>query len=441
MSDILKFGTAREDITFRTSEDTVFRRTVLPSGLRVLSEQVPGARSTSIGFWVAVGSRHEAEGEEGSTHFLEHLLFKSTKTRSPLDISSAFDAVDGLHNAITTPEYTCYYATVRDKDLAIAVEVLSDMMTSALLENQEFETERQVILEELAMSDDDPEDVAGRKFFQDVLGDHPAGKPVGGFPDIISAASREGVAAHYRRYYRPEELVITAAGAVNHEELLTLVQAHFAAGGWDLDAEGTPVLRLQQVREPVLNPVSTELIEKDAEQVNLFLGFEGFPQSFENRPALAVLISALGGSSSSRLFQEIREKRGLAYTVQAFHSGFSDTGVFGIYAGTSPKSAQQVINLVREELQRVQESGLNEQELALAKGQLTGNLALGSERSSWRMRRLGSAELILGEFADFDRVVSELNRVTTEQVTAIAREVFGRNESLVALGRVSGISG
>src|SRR4051794_39862328 len=211
------------ELSFTATGDSLVRRTVLPSGVRILSERVPGARSATIGYWVAVGSRDEQPVTYGSTHFLEHLLFKGTTTRTALDIAVAFDAVGGEHNAMTAKEYTCYYAKVRDQDLPMAVTVLADMFTSSLLDADEFEAERGVILEELAMAVDDPSDVVSERLFEAVFGDHPLGRPIGGSPAAISAVSREAVWEHYRANYRPQDLVVTVAGAVDHDELVAAI--------------------------------------------------------------------------------------------------------------------------------------------------------------------------------------------------------------------------
>ena len=237
------------ELTITASGGSLVRRTVLPSGVRILSEQVPGSQSATVGFWVAVGSRDEQPVTYGSTHFLEHLLFKGTKTRTALDIAVSFDAVGGEHNAMTAKEYTCYYAKIRDKDLPMAVAVLADMFTSSLLDAEEFEAERGVILEELAMADDDPSDVVSERFFEAVFGDHPLGRPIGGSPASIGAVDRDAVLAHYRANYRPQDLVISVAGAVDHDELVRWVVERAATAGWDLDVAAAPVMRRDAVHD------------------------------------------------------------------------------------------------------------------------------------------------------------------------------------------------
>ena len=255
MSTAIEFPLDQPELSFTASGDALVRRTVLPCGVRILTERMPGARSVTLGYWVAVGSRDELSAAQagsldgnhpaslGSTHFLEHLLFKGTPSRTALDIAISFDSVGGEHNAMTAKEYTCYYAKVRDQDLTMAVDVMSDMLTSSLIDSDEFETERDVILEELAMAEDDPSDVAQERFFEAVLGDHPLGRPIGGNAETIRAASRDAVVEHYRANYRPSDLVITAAGSVDHDQLVRQVTQTLEVAGWDLSLAAAPVAR------------------------------------------------------------------------------------------------------------------------------------------------------------------------------------------------------
>ncbi len=412
------------------------RRTILPSGVRILSEQVPGSQSATVGFWVAVGSRDEVPVTYGSTHFLEHLLFKGTATRTALDIAVSFDAVGGEHNAMTAKEYTCYYAKVRDLDLPMAVRVLADMFTSSLLDADEFESERGVILEELAMADDDPSDVVSERFFEAVFGEHPLGRPIGGNPAAISAVTREAVWEHYRANYRPQDLVISVAGAVDHDELVRWTVTALEAAQWNLDLPATPVAR----RDPTLelldrgSPLAT--VDRPLEQANLLLGVAGLHAADERRSALTVLNSVLGGGMSSRLFQEIREKRGLAYSVYSFAASYSDAGVVGLYAGCTPKKAPKVAGLMLDEFHKLADGGITAEELARAQGQLGGASALALEDSDTRMTRLGRSELTMGEFADLDETLRRINAVTADEVRDLAAELAARPLSVAAVGAV-----
>jgi predicted Zn-dependent peptidase len=410
------------------------RRSVLPSGVRILSERVPGSQSATVGFWVAVGSRDEEPGTFGSTHFLEHLLFKGTGTRSALDIAVAFDAVGGEHNALTAKEYTCYYAKVRDQDLPMAVEVLADMFTSSVLDRDEFESERGVILEELAMADDDPSDVVGERLFEAVFGGHPLGRPIGGDPASISTVDRDAVWAHYRGNYRPQDLVITVAGAVDHDELCAWVLAALGSAGWDLGVAAAPVPRRDVELGLIQRGSPLTVVERPIEQVNLMLGVPALPATDARRATVVVLNSVLGGGMSSRLFQEVRERRGLAYSVYSFASGYADAGILGLYAGCSPRNAPAVAELMLAEFRRIAAEGITDEELTRAQGQLGGASALALEDSDTRMTRLGRAELTYGEFADLDENLRRIAAVTTSDVRALASELVARPLSLAAVG-------
>jgi predicted Zn-dependent peptidase len=424
------------ELTFTASGKSLVRRTILPSGVRILSEKVFGARSATVGYWVAVGSRDELPHTYGSTHFLEHLLFKGTTSRTALDIAIAFDAVGGEHNAMTAKEYTCYYAKVQDRDLPMAVEVIADMLTSSLIDPDEFETERGVILEELAMADDDPTDVTSERFFEAVLGDHPLGRPIGGNAHTISAVQREAVLDHYRSNYRAQDLVITVAGAVDHDELVAGVTAALLKANWNLDAEASPVERREPLGELITRGSPLVVVKRPIEQANIVLGVPGIPATDDRRVTLALLNSILGGGMSSRLFQEIREKLGLAYSVYSFSPSYSDAGLFGMYAGCSPSKVTQVAELLLGEFGTLASGGVTAEELARANGQLSGASALALEDSDTRMSRLGRAEITQGEFLDLDESLRRLALVTAHDVQALAEELVVRPLSIAAVGAV-----
>src|SRR6195952_1034552 len=424
------------ELPFTAAGEPLVRRSVLPSGVRILSEQVPGARSATIGYWVAVGSRDERPETYGSTHFLEHLLFKGTTTRSALDIAVSFDAVGREHNAMTAKEYTCYYAKVQDRDLPMAVDVLADMFTSSLLDPEEFENERGVILEELAMADDDPSDVASERFFEAVLGQHPLGRPIGGDPATISAVSRDAVWKHFRANYRAQDLVITVAGAVDHDTLVADVTAALKRADWNLDAEATPVSRRVPSGELIERGSPLVVVQRPIEQANIILGVPGLAAADERRATLTVLNSILGGGMSSRLFQEIREKRGLAYSVYSFSPSYSDAGLFGIYAGCSPTKTAQVAELMVSEFRGIATRGVTDEEMRRASGQLSGASALALEDSDTRMSRLGRSELTLGEFLDLDESLRRIAMVTPNDVRELAEELVARPLSIAAVGTV-----
>ncbi|MFT4232419.1 MAG: pitrilysin family protein [Leucobacter sp.] len=440
------------------------RRTVHPSGLRVLTERMPGSRSASVGFWVGVGSRDEqaergdAPGSLGSTHFLEHLLFKGTPTRDAYAIATSFDRIGAEHNALTAKEYTCYYAKVRDADLDGAVAVLADMVTNSMLEGEEFENERGVILEELAMAADDLADVANERFFEAVLGDHPLGRPIGGSPETIRAARRDDVDLHYRARYDPSTLVITAAGAIDHDRLVEQVLAALDRSPeerWRTDRSAVPVRRAQgrsveaagstEARDPASSPEAApdggepgvHLTDRPSEQLNLMIGTEGLRSNDPRRFAFGIMNSVLGGGMSSRLFQEIREKRGLAYTAYSFGASYSDAGLFGMYAGTAPEKAAEVVELSRAELRKVAEDGITEEERERALGQIAGSSALALEDSDTRMGRLARAELGSGELYDLDASLERFAAATPEEIRAVAAEIASRPLTVVAVGDTS----
>ena len=427
----------QSELSFTASGGSSVRRSVLPSGVRILTEEVPGSQSVSVSFSVAVGSRDETNNHFGSTHFLEHLLFKGTKSRSAMDIAVAFDSVGGSSNASTGKEHTSYYAKVQDKALPIAVEVIADMLTSSLIDETEFENERPVILEELAMNDDDPHDVVHEAFSEAVLGDHPLGRPIGGTIETITAVSRDAVWEHYQNNYRPQDLVVVAAGSVDHQELIKLVEQGLSVAGWDLGLKAKPVARRLLNPAKISRGTKLQVIHRPISQVNILVGSEGLYVDDPRRYAMGVLNTVLGGGMSSRLFQEIREKRGLAYSVYSFNQGYSDAATFGLYAGCSPAKAKEVTELMIAELDKVAQSGITSDELALAKGNISGSLALKFETNQARMSRLASAEIVAGEFMDLDETIERFEAVQLAEVQALAQDLIGLSRSIVAVGDVT----
>ncbi|MEO9246733.1 pitrilysin family protein [Citricoccus nitrophenolicus] len=413
---------------------SVVRRSVLPGGVRVLTESMPDQRSVTIGFWVAVGSRDEAEGGFGSTHFLEHLLFKGTPRRSAMDIATAFDRVGGESNASTAKESTCYHARVLDTDLPMAIDVITDMVTSALIDAEELETERGVILEELAMDADDPIDTAHEALAAKLLDGHPLGRPIGGTPEAIHAVTRDRVLDHYRHWYRPDELVVTAAGGLDHDQVCRLVLQALERSGWDLPESAAPAPRRSHVYAGAGIAEGVHRIARPVEQSSVLVGGRSMHTLDPARFALAVMNSALGGGMSSRLFQEVREKRGLAYNTYSFHAGYSDAGYFGLYAGCSPQKATAVADLMVAELERLAEHGMTAEELDRARGQLSGGTVLGLEDTGSRMSRLGRAELVTGEFVDLDGALERLHSVTADHVQVVARRMADSPRATVVVG-------
>ncbi|WGW13119.1 pitrilysin family protein [Saxibacter everestensis] len=421
-------------VTLSAEDGAVVKRSVLPGGVRVLTESMPGLLSASVGFWVGIGSRDETDGHLGSTHFLEHLLFKGTAERTAMDIASSFDAVGGEVNAATGKEHTCYYARVLAEDLPMAIETIADMVAASKLDGQELDNERGVILEELAMNDDDPSDVVHERFALAVLGEHPLGRPIGGTAETITAVPREAVWEHYRQNYVPHEIVVSAAGGLDHDEVCRLVQEGLERAGWTLDEAETPKVRPRPELPLVPAEGSTELVVRPTEQANIVLGCAGLTATSPKRFTMSVLNAVLGGGMSSRLFQEIREKRGLAYTTYSFAAGYSDTGYFGIYAGCTPAKSEEVLRLIDAEWKKLAQEVVNAEELERAVGQLAGGIVLALEDSGSRMNRLGRGELVRGEYEDLAWVLEQIRSVTPEDVRELASELYFRPRSLSLVG-------
>ena len=345
-------GTRAGTRTLHKGQDgSVVKRTVLPCGLRIVTESVPTMRSVALGVWVGVGSRDESVRQAGASHYLEHLLFKGTKQRSALEISSAIDRLGGEINAFTAKEFTCFYARVLDIDLPIAMDVVVDLVLSSTITGPDFESERGVILEEIAMHDDDPGDMVHDTFASTMFGDTPLGRPILGSVESIDGLGRDTVRRYYRRWYRPEHMVVAAAGNLEHAAVVRMVKKAFAAGGADLADDSDRTAAVRRVQPKARRGGDVAVIPRPTEQVNLVLGVPGVDRGDARRFPLGVLNAALGGGMSSRLFQEVREKRGLAYSVYSYHSQYSDAGLFGVYAGCMPKKVDDVFDLCRAELQ------------------------------------------------------------------------------------------
>jgi predicted Zn-dependent peptidase len=413
-------------------DDAAVRREVLPGGLRVVTESLPTVRSAAFGIWAGVGSRDEGPDHAGATHYLEHLLFKGTRRRTALEISAAMDAVGGELNAFTGKEYTCYYARVLDADLPLAIDVLSDMVTSSLIEPKDVDAERGVILEEIAMNDDDPADTVHEAFSAQLFGDTPLGRPILGTADSINAITREQVAEHYAAKYTPPDLVVAVAGNVEHAAVVEHVRREFG-DVIDRDAAPSPP-RLTGAKPFVPAGTGVRLVPRGIEQANLVLGCAGLSRTDEQRFALGVLNAALGGGMSSRLFQEIREKRGLAYSVYSFASQHSDTGLWATYIGCLPAKADEVLAICQEEIAKAISGGLTDAELERGKGQLRGSLVLGLEEPSSRMSRLGKSELSYPRLEPVEEILTAIEDVTHDDIRRVAAEVLGQPKVLAVVG-------
>ncbi|TDD68713.1 insulinase family protein [Jiangella aurantiaca] len=413
-------------------EGGLVRRTVLPGGLRIVTEAVPTVRSVAFGIWVGVGSVEEQPAEAGATHYLEHLLFKGTPKRTALDISSAIESVGGEINAFTAKEFTCYYARVLDTDLPLAVDVVADMVTSSLIAPVDVESEREVVLEEIAMRDDDPSDAVHDLLAGHMWGDSPLGRSILGTVDSISGMSRDTVNDYYRRHYLARNMVVAVAGNVRHDDVVALVEKAFGAAGF-LDGDDEPA----PARTGGVAPSSgrgVTLLHRPTEQANVVLAVPGLARNDERRFALGVLNAALGGGMSSRLFQEVRERRGLAYSVYSYASQHAAAGLLGVYVGCQPKKVDQVLELCRTVLADVVRGGITPEELERGKGQARGGLVLGLEDTSARMSRLAKAELVYDELPSVDQLIARVDAVTIDQVTELARTLLPATPTLAVVG-------
>jgi predicted Zn-dependent peptidase len=415
-----------------TAEAARVSRTLLPSGVRILTEEVPGAPSVALAASVPVGSRDEDPEGYGSTHFLEHLLFKGTNRRSSRDISIAFDSVGGSSNAATAKEYTSYYARVQSSAVPLALDVILDMFTSAKIDPKDFELERTVILEELAMNEDDPEDIAHEALAAALLPDHELGRPIGGTKESILAVTRGKVFSHYKEHYVPSGLIITAAGGVKHEEFVALVEQLLSEAGFAGTAPPKP--RRSHPHPGALSAQRFVNVSHDFNQANILLGYESMSASDPDRYAFGLMNTILGGGMSSRLYQAIREDRGLAYSTYSYQQGYAETGYFGMYAGCNPENAKTVVTLMRQELDSLAQDGAGQEELDLALGSLTGGLALRFESSLARMNRLLGVEIGTGEYLSISEVLDRFKAVQLDEIQAAAQKLLTRNSSLVVVG-------
>ena len=408
------------------------KRTVHSSGLRIVTEEVPSVRSAAVGIWVNVGSRDDAPATAGASHFLEHLLFKGTKSRTALEISSSIESVGGEMNAFTSKEYTCFYARVIDTDLPMAIDVVSDLITSSIVTALDVDAERKVVLEEIAMRDDDPSDLVHDLFSDTYYGDTQIGRPILGTVDSINKMSRNTVFNYYKKKYQPSDLVVAVAGNIKHKRVVAMVEEALSRDNF-LDVIGSPNIRPNTtIKRGPQTPVG--LMYRKTEQAHMLYGMEGVPRADDRRFAMGVLSAALGGGMSSRLFQEIREKRGLAYSVYAYSQQYAGTGTIGFYAGCNPTKAIEVVEIIREVLADVADHGMSHEEIERAKGAVRGSLVLSQEDSGSRMSRIGKNEIVYGQVMDFDDILKAISRVSAEDIRQIASEYLTKTPTLALVG-------
>ncbi len=391
------------------------RATRLPNGVRVLSEELADLPSVTVGIWVENGSRYEAPEQAGISHFLEHLFFKGTERRTAANIAEEIDAVGGVLNAFTGKEYTCYYGKVLPHHLPLALDVLADIFTNSRFAAEEIERERSVIVQEISQVEDTPDDYVHELFNLAFWPGHPLSRPIAGTAETVGRFGRDDFLAFLDRRYRPDRIVISAAGNLRHDELVAVAAASFG------DLRGTAVRVDGGPPDP--HP-GLWVHEKSLEQVHLCLGTPGIAQTDADRYAAHILNLALGGGMSSRLFQEIRERRGRAYTVYSFQSSYLDAGYVGFYVGTSAEWVREVVDVIRGELDRVTREGLAAAELERVKNQRKGNMLLGLETSDSRMSRIATNDIYFGREVPLEEVAAAIDGVTNDDIVRVATRLF-----------------
>ena len=399
----------------------------LSNGLRVIAEKIPHFRSVSVGLWIGTGSMLETRGENGLSHFIEHMLFKGTQQRSAMQIAEEMDAIGGQVNAFTSKECTCYYAKVIDEHFEKALDLLSDMLLHASFNPQDLEKERSVILEEIAMTEDTPEDLVYELLSEAYFGDHALARPILGPAEVIRSVTREQILAFHRRHYRPDNTVLAVAGGYELDQLRELAERYL--GAWAAPAQA-------QKAEPFAGCAQQVRVKrKDIEQVHVCLGYEGIATGADEAYPMAVFNNIFGGGMSSRLFQKIREEMGAAYSVYSYPTSYPDCGVYAIYAGTSIQQAQQVVDEIRRQVDRFLADGFTDREFTQARDQLKGGYILGLESTSSRMSALGRSKLLLGYANEIDEVIRRIERVTPQDVMSVARRILESPFAAAAVGR------
>ncbi len=395
----------------------------------VLTERMPQVRSVSIGLWIKVGSRFERAERAGVSHFIEHLLFKGTESRSAEEIAQAIDSVGGTLDAFTSRENTCLYAKVLGEHLPLAVDLLSDLLLRPRLSAEDIEKERRVVLEEIKMVEDDPDDLIHDLFAQQLWPDHPLGRPVLGFRQTLQTFTRMDILDHLRDFYQPDRVIVAAAGDLEHARVAELIWSVFRDWhGRACASNGSSPTSVHRVRHE----------ERDSAQLHLVLGAEGLPYNHTNRYAFYLMNAILGSSMSSRLFQEIREKRGLAYSIYSYQASYQDSGLLAVYAGTSAESHRQVVDLIRAEFARLRQGPVDLQEFHRAKAQLKGNLLLGLESTSSRMTRLAKTEIYFQRYFDLDEIIQGIDGVSPETFAQLNRALFEPDRyALTTIGRLA----
>ncbi|MDI6791534.1 MAG: pitrilysin family protein [bacterium] len=397
-----------------------YHKEILPNGIRVVTEEIPYVRSVSIGLWLEVGSKNEPQLINGASHFIEHMLFKGTSTRTAIQIAEETDRIGGQLNALTGREYTCFYAKVLDENMPRVIDLLSDMFFNSLFDEEEIKKEKDVILEEIKMYEDTPDELVHDLFVQNIWNKHPLGRPVIGTSEIVAQFSRAEILDFFRQRYTPERIVLAVAGNIISEQLIDELGKIFVKAdgpGWE---KPSPPPEIQS---------GIQVYHRDLEQVHFCLGTDGLSYSHEDRFAFYLLNTITGKSMSSRLFQEIREKRGLAYSIYSYHLACHEAGLFAVYAGVSREHYSETVKITLSELSKLKEEEVGESELSKAKQQLKSNLVLSLEDTASRMSRLAKTEIYFNRFFTLDEILSQIEAVSAEDVKKVAGNLF-RNEFL-----------
>jgi predicted Zn-dependent peptidase len=403
-----------------------YRKSVLPNGMRILTERMPHVRSVAVGVWVETGSRHEIEARGGVSHLIEHLVFKGTATRSAEAIARTMDSVGGQMDAFTTKENTCFYVQVLDEHLPLAVDLLTDILLHPLFDAEELEREKSVVLQEIRMVEDTPDDIIHDLFAAQIWGGHPLARPILGTRELVTGFHRDAIAEYFGEEYVPPRIIIAVAGNVTHDQVVELFGRGFNGYTRPARPRASDAVRLA----PGVN-----IVNKALEQVHLVMGFPGLAHAAPERYAMFVLNDVIGGSMSSRLFQEVRERQGLAYSVHSGVQAFTDTGLMYVYAATDEKNFSKVLKSILKELRDVKKHGVTEEELRRSKDHLKGSLMLSLESTSSRMNRLAKHELHLGSFLTIDDMLASIDGVRHDEVQALVSQVIDEDQlALTTLG-------
>lgn len=404
-----------------------FAKSVLDNGMVLVTENLPEFQSLAIGVWVTAGTRHEAPSEAGLSHFLEHMMFKGTEKRSALDIAQQIDRVGGEFNAFTSREYTCFHVLLLAQDYKLAAEILTDILLNSTFDEEEIERERKVILQEISMVEDNPEELAHDLFFEQAFGGHPLGKPILGNQKTLNKFNRAAVFSYFRRHYAPKQIVISVAGNVNHAAVRSSLNRYLRP-----EYIHTKPHKRYGLSQPKVHR-STKVIRRDLEQAHLLVGFPSVPYDHEDRFVAYLMSNYLGGGMSSTLFQEIREKRGLAYTVYCTNSAFSDVGVFTTYVATAPAEAKTCLEVTAREIAKLKESKLERKTLDILKQNLKSTILLNSDSVENRMTAIAKAQMFFGRYFPVDEIFTMIDAVTPERLQATARKLFRPDQTILTL--------